>query len=188
VTIGTTGTGLIQGMTDAELAALRIDGGMGYYPVTQPGMQPLPQLSEVLDALNGYTGTLIVDCKDARPGAHRALAEYLASRGLYPNIIARNEEGAAEIKSVDTRFTVIAQQLDTINPNIDVWLASATAQVFPVPATVQDLFGSIGMYVGDDHWREDERPYLDNGRRWGMSFVITNDLQAALAWRAANGQ
>jgi Glycerophosphoryl diester phosphodiesterase family len=185
VTAGTTGTGSLQEMTDAEIATLRIDGGMGYDPLTQADAQPLPQLSDVLDALEGYAGTLIVDCKDKRPGAHRELAAYLAGRGLYPSIIARGPEAAAEVKSVDERLTVITQQLTDYDANVDTWLASATAQVTPVPATVADLFGSIGMFVGDDFWRQDERPYLDNGRRWGASFVITNDIQAALAWRAS---
>ena len=188
LTAGTTGTGPIQDATDAEIATLRIDGGMGYDPLTQADTQSLPRLSDVLDGLAGYQGTLIVDCKDKRPGAHRELAELLAARGRYPSVIARGPQAAAEVKSVDARFTVITQELDTINPNVDVWLASATNQVTPVPATVADLFGRIGMFVGDDHWRRDERPYLDNGRRWGMSFVITNDIDGALAWRAAQGQ
>ena len=39
------------------------------------------------------------------------------------------------------------------------------------------------MFVGDSHWREDERPYLEAGRRWGVQFVIANDIAAAIAWR-----
>ena len=183
LTPGTTGTGSIQDATDAEIATLRIDGGMGYDPLAQADTQPLSRLSDVLDGLAGYRGTLIVDCKDARPGAHLALSELLAGRELYPSIIARGPAGAAEVKSVDARFTVITQQLLNTNPSVDVWLASATAEVNPVRVTLADLFGRVGMFVGDTHWRQDERTYLDNGRRWGVSFVITNDILPALAWR-----
>ncbi len=188
LTAGTTATGRVQNKTDAELAELRIDGGMGYDPTTQQELLLLPRLSEVLDELAQYKGTVIVDCKDQRPGAHRNLAGYLAGRGLYVSVIARSAQAAAEVKSVDTQFTVLTQQLDTIDPNVDIWLADAAVEVSLVHATVADLFGDIGMFIGDSHWREDERPYLDNGRRWGMSFAITNDIQAALAWRGSQGQ
>jgi hypothetical protein len=103
----------------------------------------------------------------------------LADRGLYPSIIARDRAGAAEIKAVDRRFRVITQQLDTIDPNVDVWLADAGYELTPVRTTQADMFGELGMFVGDSHWREDERPMLETGRRLGVSFVITNDIAAA---------
>ena len=165
------------------MALIRVDSGMGVSPSTQNGLQALPRLSETLDALSGYKGVIIVDCKDERPGAHRALAQYLADRGMYTSVIARSAEGAAEIKSVDTRFRVITQQSITMDPNVDVWLADASYEVSPPRTTIADMFGELGMFVGDSHWGEDERAALDNGRRWGVQFVITNDIDAALAWR-----
>ncbi len=156
---------------------------MGFDPTRQQDLLPVPRLTDVLDQLNGYRGTLIVDCKDSRPGANRDLAILLASRGLYPSIIARHVAGPAEVKGVDQRFTVITQTVQTLDPNVDVWLASATVEVGPPRTTWADLFGDVGMYVDATHWGVAEEPLLDNGRRWGVSFVITNDIAAALAWR-----
>ena len=183
LTASTTGSGSIWTTTDLEMAALRINGGMGFDPARQADLLPVPRLTDVLDQLQGYGGTLIVDCKDSRPGAHRDLALLLASRGLYPSIIARHADGAAEVKAVDRRFTVITQLVQTLDPNVDVWLASATVEVAPPRTTWADLVGDVGMFVDAALWRQDERPLLDNGRRWGMHFVITNDIAAALAWR-----
>jgi hypothetical protein len=183
LTADTTGSGSPWDHADAEMARLRIDGGMGFRKAEDGELQPIPRLADVLDHLEGYARLLIVDCKDTRPGAHRALAAYLASRGRYPSIIARHPAGAAEVKSVDPRFRVITQQNETYDQNIDVWLADAGYQLKPPGPTIGDLFGDVGMFIGDSHWGEDERPMLDLGRRWGVSFVITNDVESALRWR-----
>ena len=98
-----------------------------------------------------------MDCKDERPGAHRALAQFLRDRGLDTSVIARSAEGAAEIKAVDPRFRVITQQLITLDPNVDVWLADASYEVLPPRTTIADMFGELGMFIGDSHWGQDER-------------------------------
>ena len=170
--------------TDAELSAIRLDGGMGVKLAAGTAPEGLARLTEVLDALAGYRGTIIVDCKDERPGAHQALAQFLRDRGLITSVIARSAAGAAEIKGVDPRFRVIAQQMITFDPNVDVWLADAGYEVVPPRTTIADLFGELGMFVGDSHWGQDETAYLDAGRRWGVQFVITNDIAAALKWRS----
>ena len=45
----------------------------------------------------------------------------------------------------------------TFDPNVDVWLADAGYEVSPPRTTIADLFGELGMFVGDSHWGEDER-------------------------------
>jgi hypothetical protein len=180
----TTGTGLLSARTDGEIAAVRVVGGMGFRPGDAP--RPLVRLEDVLDRLAGYRGIVIVDCTDVREGAHRALAQLLAARGMYVWVIARTQAGAAEVKSVSERFRTITQELQTFDPNVDDWLASATIEVDPRRTVVADLFGDVGMFVPSEHWGQDERPLLDNGRRWGISYVITNDIAAALAWRSGN--
>ena len=183
LTATTTGVGNPHDRSDAEMAQIRVDAGMGVDPSTQNGLQSLSRLSEALDALAAYKGVIIVDCKDERPGAHRALAQYLAGRDMYMSVIARSAQGAAEIKAVSPRFRVITQQSITMDPNVDVWLADASYEVSPPRTTIADTFGELGMFVGDSHWGEDERAALENGRRWGVQFVITNNIGAALAWR-----
>ncbi len=177
----TTGTGSPQQHTDEELGNVRIDAGTG---VTRAGeLVPLARLDTVLDRLAGYVGTVIVDCKDGRPGAHRALATLLAARGMYPSVIAVTPRGAAEVKAVDPRFRVMTFPVQTIDPNIDAWLGVAGGNVDFLHVTGANLFGDAGMYIPSELWGQDERPLLDNGRRWGVSFVITNDIAAAIAWR-----
>src|SRR4029079_7495046 len=66
----TTGEGTVQVHTDAELSAIRLDGGMGVRPAPGSAPEVLARLTDVLDALAGYPGVVIVDCKDERPGAH----------------------------------------------------------------------------------------------------------------------
>ncbi len=181
----TTGEGSVQVHTDAELGAIRLDGGMGVRLAAGTAPEGLARLTDALDALAGYRGVIIVDCKDERPGAHRALAQLLHDRGLVTSIIARSAAGAAEVKAVDPRFRVIAQQMITFDPNVDVWLADAGYEVVPPRTTIADLFGELGMFVGDSHWGQDETAYLEAGRRWGVQFVITNDIAAAIKWRDA---
>ena len=161
----TTGEGSVQIHTDAGLSAVLLDAGMGVRLVAGSAPEGLVRLTDALDALAGYRGVIIVDCKDERPGAHRALAQFLRDRGLITSVIARSAEGAAEIKGVDPRFRVIAQQMITFDPNVDVWLADAGYEVVPQRTTIADLFGELGMFVGDSHWGQDERAYLEAGRR-----------------------
>ena len=160
---------------------------MGFDPARHAGMLPVLRLTEVLQVLDGYRGLLIVDCKDTRPGAAAALATALTGSGLNLAIIARSVLAASEVKGVDRRITTITQQIATWDPDVDVWLGDS--KYLRVGETsVADLFGEVGMFMGQDLWPGDERPLLEAGRGRGVSFVITNDVSAALAWRDRAGE
>ena len=62
-------------MKDAEIAALTIDGGLGYRG--QPDLH-IPRLTTVLDQLQRHHGLLMLDVKDG-PNAHRIVAELAAN-------------------------------------------------------------------------------------------------------------
>lgn len=183
----TTGHGSPWSLTDAEFETLTIDGGMGFDPARHAGMLPVLRLTEVLQVFDGYRGLLIVDCKDTRPGAAAALATALTGSGLNLAIIARSVLAASEVKGVDRRITTITQQIATWDPDVDIWLGNS--KYLRVGETsVADLFGEVGMFMGQDLWPGDERPLLEAGRGRGVSFVITNDVSAALAWRDRAGE
>ena len=74
----TDGSGAIGSMTDDAVAALEIDGGLGYR-----GQDDLrvPSLTEVLDALSDYEGRILLDAKgDATE--HAVLANLVVDLGL----------------------------------------------------------------------------------------------------------
>jgi glycerophosphoryl diester phosphodiesterase len=178
----TTGTGRMDATSDRELASLRMDGGLGFRRDRDADLG-LARLDEVLPLLAGYDGLVIVDCKDRRVAGHEALASYLAERGLFTGIIARDLQGASAIKRVDSRFTTYTLGDLNWHPDVDVWLAWSEMDVHPPLTVWADLWGDLAMFVEQGYHGRAEEPLLDNGRRWGVGLVITNDVSAALTWR-----
>ena len=176
----TTGAGPIREASDRVLDDLRIDGGFGFDPARHLHLG-MVRLDTVLDDLAGYEGTVIVDLKDKTLAAHTALAEVLTGRGRQTAyVICRTLEGASAVKAVDPRFTTILLSDAVGHPDVDVWLLDAEAGVKWPRTTLTDAAGTIGMAF----IREvDEEAALANGRRWGVAFVISNDIGRSLTWR-----
>lgn len=180
----TTGSGRIQDTPDATLRELRTVGGLGYDKARHGTTIPLATLPDALDALEGYSGTVIVDCKDARPGSQGDLARLLLSRGWITTVIARSPDLADEVRAVDPRFRVITMQRDVPS---STWLVDANL-LDPATAVGVDLVGSFGVFSARERWPQDERPLLAFARRWGAEFFIANDVRDALAWRDGLGR
>ncbi len=180
----TAGQGLIHSTSDADLADLLIDGGMGFDPGRDGGGLPIPRLDEVLDVLATYDRIVIVDCKDDRPGSHTALARHLAARGRFTTIIARSPDLAGEVKTVDPRFRVIVQQdfrgdRRVGDSRVDDWLLDGETAT-PPAMLLSDAFEDFGVFFARTHWPRDESGLLGEAKRWDASFAIVNDVPGAL--------
>jgi len=177
----TSASGDIGSYTDARLASLTIDGGPGYRG--QSGVH-LVQLSSVLAELGSYKGRLIIDVKELEPEAHAAIARTIQGR---PDsyVLCRSVAGASAVKAVDPGLTTIMLVNEVWHPDVDVYLADARF----VPQWWQsfwaDAGGTLAMFVNADTGAglPDEMALLDEGRRWGVSFVISNRLDESLASR-----
>jgi glycerophosphoryl diester phosphodiesterase len=175
-----TGGGPIGRASDSELAGLRAAGGFGF-DAKRHGNVRLVRLDTILDDLAAYQGTLIVDVKEGTADAHTAIAGVLVARGRPGSyVICRSVEGATAVKAIDSRLTTILLSDFVGHPDVDVWLLDANGQVKWPRTTFTDAAGTLGMVFIS---KVDERAALENGHRWGVSFVISNDIGRSLAWR-----
>ena len=180
----TAGTGFFWEATDATLSGLAYEGGLGYDAARHADLVPLARLDDVLEALAGYPGVVIVDAKDPRPGTAGELAHLLSSRGLYPIVTAQSAEAAAEIEAADSRFTTMLPS-PGFNLGADLWIADP-AMSSPLIDLAHDLLGDFGTYVPEPSLSDmDQEAVLRAARERNCWFVIVNDVDAALAWRAA---
>jgi glycerophosphoryl diester phosphodiesterase len=177
----TSATGDIGSHTDSELSALTIDGGPGYFG--QPSIH-LAQLSSVLDELRSYDGKLVIDVKEDAPEAHAAIARIMRGR---PDsyVLCRSIPGASAVKAVDPGLTTILLTNDVWHPDVDVYLADAREVPTWWTSILTDAGGTLAMFVNADTGAglPDERALIETGRRWGVAFVISNRIDAALASR-----
>jgi glycerophosphoryl diester phosphodiesterase len=181
----TDGQGRLEDLSDATLRTLRFDGGPGFDPVRHKDVR-LATLDQGLDAMASYTGLIMVDLKDTDAPTHGRLASHLVSR-VDPSrvlVIVQSIEGARLVKSEHDAFTTLYWRIATADPAIDAWIAEAQVQVHWPETAMADFFGSTMAFVESTH-DGDEAVLLGNARRWGVSLVITNDVPAALAWKAA---
>jgi glycerophosphoryl diester phosphodiesterase len=177
----TAASGPIGSYRDVELDALTIDGGAGYSG--QAGIH-LVRLSSVLEALAGYTGTLIIDVKVGAPEAHAAIASELQGR---PDsyVLCRSIAGASAVKAVDPELTTITLVNEVWHPDVDVFLADARFVPQWWQSISADAGGTLAMFVNLDPKAgvQNERALIEEGRRWGVAFVISNRIDDALASR-----
>jgi hypothetical protein len=180
----TTGSGLFWETTDAGLESVTYDAGLGYDANRHAGGVRLSRLDDVLDALEGYGGRVIVDAKDPRPGSAGSLARLLQARDIFPIITVQSADAAAEVKAVSPEFTTMLSS-PGLNLGADLWIADPT---HPTPAidVAHDLLGDFGTYVPEPAlWAGDPEVVLQSARDRGAAFVIVSDVDAALAWRAS---
>jgi glycerophosphoryl diester phosphodiesterase len=173
-------TGVPSTLTDEELASLIIDGGPGFAGHT--GLH-LPRLHDVLTALADYRGLLMVDVKDSDEGATASVARILVDMGRPDSfVICRSVEAATAVKRVDPRLTTVVLTNETWHPYVDATLLDAAGGVWWPRTAWADAGGVVGMYVNTRDIAQSEIPLLENGRRWAVSFVITNHIDEALEW------
>jgi glycerophosphoryl diester phosphodiesterase len=175
----TAASGAIGSHSDAELAALTIDGGPGYSG--QKGVH-LVRLSAVLQALGNYNGKLVIDVKEFEAASHAGIAKVLAGR---PDsyVLCRSVAGASAVKAVDENLTTIMLTNEVWHADVDVYLADAREVPRWWPAIWTDAGGTLAIFVNADTGvgLPDERLLINEGRRWGAAFVISNRIGDALA-------
>jgi glycerophosphoryl diester phosphodiesterase len=177
----TTGSGRVDGLSDAELAPLTIDGGIGYDPARHTGLR-VPRLDDALDALRGIA--LVVDVKSTDPAVHAAAARVLVDRGR-PDaaILCQSVGGATAVKAVDRRLSTIYGIPITWHPDVDLYLVRAFGGFGFPEVPYSDFFGDTVLFV-DEEYDGDEAAILDEARRWGVAIAVVNRPAEDLAWRA----
>lgn len=186
----TNGTGNIDAKTDAQIAALSIDGGVGYDAGRHGTTLDVPTLASVLDATAPYEFTLILHLNalygvDAE---HTALAEYVAEQGVEDRVIilATSLTGAALIKGVSSRIKVMTLSPVSSSPqtedDVDIWLAvhSELSSLSDVTTRAPD---QVWSFSNVSEIPADESTWMQEAWDYGAVAWLTHDLEAALGKR-----
>jgi hypothetical protein len=178
----TDGSGDITKMTDAQIDELTITAGLRFHGPT--GIH-LPRLIDVLDALAGYSGTLMMDVKSERAADHADIARLIRARHLNAMVACYTPEEGVAVKAVDS---AVRTYLPSPSPSwtdrpggIDAYLEYVTLLQWPgvllaPPGTVFTVVPERD--TPDEHWM------LERADRYGAAMFLTNRLDEALAWRA----
>lgn len=160
----TNGMGALRGLHDADIDALLITGGLGFHG--EAGLR-VPRLADVLEALADYSGIVLLDAKgDA--AEHAALARLVAAGPVDARIHC----------STSDDVTAVAGLVPTYGAG-----AGVDQGMLPAPLPWSAWFWPVEVSAIYEWWTADERDAMDRARRWGVEIYITNDLQAALAYR-----
>ena len=169
-------------LTDTEVTQLRVVGGMGS-AVAPPGTYRVSRLSDIMSALAGYPGILILDVKTTAPAGYRELARMLGNRVAY--FICSSADGAAAIKAVNPTLLTVAPVVVRPRSDIDLRLLDARTQV----RSPLDLwFGGPTMLYenGADYGHEDSE-WFRRARTWGAELYLTNHIAATLQELGGSG-
>ena len=177
----TDGSGAVSDLTDAELRELTIDGGPGFDPARHSGVK-VPTMDAVLDAGRSQT-RFMFDLKETDPAAYTEIGKLLKAKGMTDSyVICQTMGGAKALKSIDGRFRTVSPYPLTWRDDIDVYLGLAPTGIGWPDVPFADFFGDAAMYVPAT-FDGDERVFLEQARRWGVSLSIVNNPEAALEWR-----
>ena len=189
VSTRTNGSGQFMSMTDRDIAELRITGGLGYRASVHGDRLTLPRVDDLLRELAGYDGVLMFDVKSPLAEDHARFARTIVDRDLtaQARMTCLTLEGAEAVKQVDPAIHASVLSFVTSeparHPAVDAWLANARTEIrWPFSVWVHPP-GSVEAFVNETDIG-DERELLDHANRWGVSVFITNDLTAALDWKA----
>ena len=189
VTRTTDGTGTLSAMNDAAIAALNIDGGVGYNAGRHGTALDVPRLSTVLDALYPYDMTVYFHALQLTAAEHTSLAEYIVAQGWTSRAIVLVDSltGAANVKAVSPLLRTSALTTVTSDPlgqaSVDWWLALHTEATSLASVTVKAP-AQVGVVIDVALIGTDEESWFRDAFRYGARDFMTNDLDAALRWRA----
>lgn len=180
----TDGTGAISAKTDAQMAALNIDGGFGYDAGRHGTTLDVPQLDTAVDAMEPSDCILYFDLKELGDAAHTAIAEYIRDRELIGRsiILCRSTTGATAVKAVAPIETAVLSGLLTDVENYsqidrlladtrDITTAAAINARNPKPV---DFYAEITVF----HTTDEESMISDLFGIGGRLFMSHNLLEA----------
>lgn len=154
----TNGSGSVASKTDAQMAALSIDGGYGYSAARHGTSLRVPTLAQAFTALEQYGAFMIPELKGGDPVA---LAEFVDASGMGARIVLeiKTAANAALVKGYNSSLTTLAGPVSSglvSDPNVD-WTAVDVDTDLPSLATAQSwaplnikAYAAIGTYGSDE--------------------------------------
>ena len=176
----TTGSaGLVSARSDSQLEEVIIRAGPGYHGQSDVH---LARLDTTLAALTDFSGSVIFDVKESDPASHAEIARIAPAGSL---VICRSVEGSAAVKREDSSLTTLMLTNEVWHPDVDVWLLEAGNDDSWPRSSLADALGTAAAFVNveTERGRSDEIALLENARRSGIAFIISNDPGNALTWR-----
>ncbi|HEX7069428.1 MAG TPA: glycerophosphodiester phosphodiesterase family protein, partial [Rhodothermales bacterium] len=190
VTRTTNGTGNVSAKTDAQMAALIIDGGLGYDAGRHAALSlHPPTLDEILDAVLPYDPILYFDLKEASDEAHEALAQYIVDNGLVERsvLLGITLAGCEAAHTIAPTLEIeLPAVVDDDPQNYDYIDRVLSEQAVVTNAAYVEARepDPVDSYIDADlHYGEDETAYLTNMWERGVRAYMTNDLPNALLLR-----
>jgi len=176
----TTGSGPVHLATDAEIAATRIDGGIGFDPARHHGLR-VPRLEEALAVLDPYGVRIHLDLQHAVSADAAALATRMS--GHYVTIQCRDAAQVREVESVAPGIVTLIRPFHSdAEPDVDGWLADARIEA--TPSAVSGADRPFVAYLSAEDGGLEEMLLR---RSWaiGVHSFLTRRLSHALMVRAA---
>ena len=186
----TDGTGNLASKTDAQIAALNIDGGEGYNAGRHGTSLNVPTLAAALDAMRPYNVELIMHLNGVKTDAeHTRMAEYVRDNDLLDRtiILATSLTGAAAVKAVADIPVMTLSDVSSspeTEANVDIWLAhhgeitSEATVVAHAPEQVWSLVYTSEIPAEESDW-------IAQAWDYGAVGFMTNNLLTAIALRAS---
>ena len=142
-------SGPVHELTSTEIDTATIDGGLGY-DTSHVGLR-VPRLSDVLDMLRDYEGSLIIDLQHAATGDAREVAELL--EGWPATMLVRSAADIEAIRAMDPGITVVARHW--VAPDlVDGFIMDAAAEATVGRVRGSDL--SVWVFVPEGDFGDDE--------------------------------
>lgn len=174
----TDGEGMFADLTDAEVARLRVVGGMGS-SVAPMATYRVPLLSSVMEALSGYSGTLILDVKVTATSDYEELARRFGDRD--PIFICQTAEGALAVKRVNPTLRTAASPGVQPRDGIDYRLLDVRTRIrSPFDLWLGD---PVMLYENGADYGNEDPEWFRRAEAWGAEMYLTNDIERAIEMR-----
>lgn len=181
----TDGTGSISGKTDAQIAALTVNGGFGYIS----GSYDVPTLAAVFDALNPYDFMLSIQLASSSNANALALAEQVVEAGWVSRVVIEVSTllEAGIIKDVLPSLTVMVN--DTVSgadsdDNVD-WLSMEWNTIANLAETKSKAPKHVKSYISIADFPADEAPIIQDMWDYGIAAYQTDNIDQSLPLRNA---
>jgi glycerophosphoryl diester phosphodiesterase len=175
----TTATGFIPDLSDEEIGAAVVDGGIGFDAERHTDLD-VPRVEDVLAALDSYPGTIYVDVQHAPTGSVDDVVPML--EGLDAAILCRDLADTRLVKALDpTVQTFLRPEDGPADDSVDGWLMEAYFEADVGAVSSSEL--PVITFV--DQWRAGESEEAVLRRAWavGVAGFITKRPGAAVATR-----